>query len=207
MNIGIFASGRGSNFAAILQAIQQGHLPAGVTVLVSNKGDAGASAIARAHALHAIHLSQHQFPSEDAYVTRLLEVLREREVELIALAGYLKRIPARVIEEYRNRILNVHPALLPAFGGKGMYGMRVHQAVLASGVKVSGATVHFVDEEYDHGPILLQRTVDVSMDDTATSLAAKVLQVEHQIYAEALHAFADGRIHFKERTAWISSPK
>lgn len=207
MNIGVFASGRGSNFKAILNAIQQGLLPARVTLLVSNKADAGAFEVARAHAIPAIHLSQRQFPSEEVYVESLLKVLEAHRVELIALAGYLKKVPTRVIQEYRNKILNVHPALLPAFGGNGMYGSHVHEAVIASGVKVSGATVHIVDEEYDRGPIVLQRAVQVSIDDTPKSLAAKVLKVEHEIYPEALRAFAEQRIHFRERTAWISSQK
>lgn len=207
MNIGVFASGRGSNFRAILNAIQQGLLPARVTLLVSNKADAGAFEVARAYAVPAIHLSQRQFPSEEAYVDKLLEVLEAHGVELIALAGYLKKVPARVIQQYRNKILNVHPALLPTFGGAGMYGRHVHEAVLASGMKVSGATVHIVDEEYDHGPIVLQRTVEVTNDETPESLAAKVLEIEHEIYPEVLRAIAEHRMYIKERTAWITSRK
>ena len=133
----------------------------------------------------------------------MLATLRDHNVELIALAGYMKMIPVSVIRAYRNKILNVHPALLPAFGGKGMYGPHVHRAVLASGAKVSGATVHLVDEEYDHGPIVLQKAVAVEFSDTPETLAAKVLKIEHEIFPAALKAFAEQRVSLRERIVWI----
>lgn len=203
MNIAVFTSGRGSNFQAILNALQRGQLPARVTLLVSNKSNADALGLARAHGIPAVHLSPLHFPSEDAYVGRLLALLREHSVDLIALAGYLKRIPLSVVERYRNRIVNIHPALLPKYGGGGMYGIHVHEAVIAAGEKISGATVHLVDEEYDHGAILMQKTVDVVSHDTPESLAAKVLPIEHEIYPLVLRAFAEGRVHINGKTAWI----
>lgn len=203
MNIAVFASGRGSNFQAILSALQRGQLPARVTLLVSNKSNTDALELARAHGIPAVHLSPLHFPSEDAYVDRLLALLREHSVDLIALAGYLKRIPLRVIEQYRNRIVNIHPALLPKYGGGGMYGIHVHEAVIAAGEKISGATVHLVDEEYDHGAILMQKTVDVVSHDTPESLAAKVLPIEHELYTLVLRAFAEGRVHINGKTVWI----
>ncbi len=203
MNIAVFASGRGSNFQAILNAIDNGVLPARVSLLVSNKAEAGAFEIARKHNIAAIHLSQHQFPSEDAYVGNMLDLLDRHSVELIALAGYLKRVPTPVVRKFRNKILNVHPALLPLFGGAGMYGRHVHEAVITSGVKVSGASVHVVDEEYDRGPIVLQKTVDVLENDTPESLAERVLKVEHEIYPLALKAFAEDRITIKGSKIWI----
>ncbi len=203
MNIAVFASGRGSNFHAILNAIAEGRLPARVTVLVSNNSNAGAMELARSRNIPAIHLSQKQCASETEYVGRLLELLERHDVELVALAGYMKKVPTQVIERFRNRILNIHPALLPAFGGPGMYGLHVHEAVLAARAKVSGATVHFVDEEYDRGPILLQKTVEVATNDTPETLAAKVLTIEHEIYPQALAAFAAGRVHIEGRRAWI----
>lgn len=205
MNVAVFASGRGSNFQAILSAIQQGYLPARVTLLISNKADAGAVELARAHNIPALHLSQKSFSSEDAYAARMLDVLHEHHVEMIALAGYLKRIPSAVIERYRNKILNVHPALLPAFGGPGMYGHHVHDAVIACGAKVSGATVHIVDEEYDRGPIVIQKSLEVANDDTPESLAAKVLNIEHEIYPKALKAFVEGRVKIEGRKVWVQS--
>ncbi|MBI4428696.1 MAG: phosphoribosylglycinamide formyltransferase [Ignavibacteriales bacterium] len=203
MNIAVFASGRGSNFQAILNAIDHGVLPARVTLVVSNKAEAGALEIARSRNIPAAHISQQAFPAEDSYVAQLLELLVKHEADIIALAGYLKRIPSAVVGKFRNRILNVHPALLPAFGGAGMYGMHVHQAVIQSGVKVSGATVHVVDEEYDRGPIVLQKTVEVVQSDTPESLASKVLKVEHEIYPLALKAFAEGRVNIEGRRIWI----
>jgi phosphoribosylglycinamide formyltransferase 1 len=205
MNIAVFASGRGSNFQAILHAIDVGLLPARIVVLISNKSDAGAIEIARAHNISTQHLSQKMFSSEEALADAMLEVLEKEHAEFIALAGYMKKIPAHVIQQYRNRIVNIHPALLPSFGGEGMYGRRVHEAVLASGVKVSGATVHVVDEEYDRGPILLQKTVTIVSDDTPDSLAAKVLKIEHEIFPLVLKAFAEGRVKIEGRKAWITS--
>lgn len=203
MNIGVFASGRGSNFQAILNAIQQGVLPARVTVLLSNKSDAGALETARSHAIPAVHLSQKQFSDEVTFAAAMLQVLRKHDVQFVALTGYLKRIPTMVVREYRNRILNIHPALLPSFGGQGMYGHYVHEAVIASGAKLSGATVHLVDEEYDRGPIVLQKAVAVEEHDTPETLAARVLKVEHEIYPLALKAFAENRVTINERSVWI----
>ncbi|MCX6122912.1 MAG: phosphoribosylglycinamide formyltransferase [Ignavibacteriales bacterium] len=205
MNIAVFASGRGSNFQAILHAIDAGLLPARIVVLISNKFDAGAIEIARAYNISTQHLSQKMFSSEEALADAMLEILEKEHAEFIALAGYMKKIPAHVIQQYRNRIVNIHPALLPSFGGEGMYGRRVHEAVLASGVKVSGATVHLVDEEYDRGPILLQKTVTIVSDDTPDSLAAKVLKIEHEIFPLVLKAFAEGRVKIEGRKAWITS--
>lgn len=203
MNIGVFASGRGSNFQAILSAIERGILPARVTVLLSNKSNAGAFEIANAYSIPTVHLSQQQFADEAFYAAAMLEVLRSHNVELIALAGYLKKIPTIVVREFRHRILNIHPALLPSFGGQGMYGRHVHEAVLASGAKVTGATVHLVDEEYDRGPIVLQKTVAVDEHDTPETLAAKVLKVEHEIYPLALKAFSENRATTRGRSVWI----
>jgi phosphoribosylglycinamide formyltransferase-1 len=205
MNIAVFASGRGSNFQSILNAIDAGILPAQVVVLISNKSDAGAMEIARTHNIPAQHLSQKMFSSEDALAKAMLDVLKKKQTEFIVLAGYLKKIPAQVIRQYRNRIINIHPALLPLFGGDGMYGHRVHESVLASGEKVSGATVHLVDEEYDRGPIVMQKTVDIVPDETPDSLAAKVLKIEHEIFPLALKAFAEGRVKVEGRKAWITS--
>lgn len=203
MNIAVFASGRGSNFQSILKACIDGFIPARVVVLISNRGDAGAQHIAHEANIPFVHLSPLRFESDEAYAQHLLSVLKEKETDCIALAGYLKKIPPLVVREFRHRIVNIHPALLPLFGGEGMYGHHVHEAVLASGMKVSGATVHFVDEEYDRGPILLQRCVPVERGDTPETLAARVLAVEHVIYPLALKALAEGRVVFDGTKAWI----
>jgi phosphoribosylglycinamide formyltransferase 1 len=204
MNIAVFASGRGSNFQAILTAIDAGVIPARVVLLITNKSDAGAIGIAQAQKIPARHLSQKMFSSEKKLADAILGLLEENHIEFIVLAGYLKKVPAEVIRQYRNRIVNIHPALLPSFGGEGMYGHHVHEAVIASGEKVSGATVHLVDEEYDRGPIVLQKTVSIVPDDTPDSLAAKVLKIEHEIFPLALKAFAEGRVRIEGRKAWIT---
>jgi len=205
MNIAIFASGRGTNFQAILSAIKAGLLPARVSVLISNRSDAAALNIAREHKIQTSLLSQKMFPSEDALTEAMLNVLSLQRAELIVLAGYLKKIPLQVIRRYRNRIFNIHPALLPFFGGSGMYGHFVHEAVIASGMKVSGATVHLVDEEYDRGSIIMQKTVEITREDNPDSLAAKVLKIEHEIFPLALKAFVEGKIKIEGKKAWITS--
>ncbi len=193
LNIAVFGSGRGSNFQAILQAIQRGTIPnAAIRVVISNNSAAGILEIARGSGIPAEHISEKQFSSETDFVNHLLATLRSYDVNFIVLAGYMKRVPQQIINQFRRRIINIHPALLPKFGGQGMYGMRVHEAVIAAGEKVSGASVHYVDEEYDHGDVILQQRVEVKPDDTPESLAARVLTIEHELYPEVLRQFAEG---------------
>ncbi len=204
LRIAVFGSGRGSNFNAIQSAIRTGTLPhVNIVVVISNNSAAGILELARKNNVPALHLSSRQFPEEGAYVDTLLETLREQEVNFIVLAGYMKRVPPRVIEAYRNRIINIHPALLPKFGGEGMYGEHVHRAVLSSGDRESGASVHVVDEEYDRGPVVLQRTVPVLPSDSVESLSARVLKIEHELYPEAIRLFAEGKVSFKDRNAVV----
>jgi formyltetrahydrofolate-dependent phosphoribosylglycinamide formyltransferase len=187
MRVAVAVSGRGSNLEALLRALK-GRAPARVVLVLSNRPDAGALARARAHAVPAEVLPD---PADGA---DWLARLAHHRVDLLVLAGYLKLVPADVIARYRHRILNVHPALLPAFGGRGMYGHRVHDAVLASGARESGATVHLVDEEYDRGAILARGRVPVLPGDTADQLAARVLELEHRLLpAVVLAAAAAGR--------------
>jgi phosphoribosylglycinamide formyltransferase 1 len=183
MRVAVAVSGRGSNLEALLRALGPG-APARVVLVVSSNPDAEALERARAHAVPAEVLSD---PSDAG---GWLERLERHRVDLLVLAGYLKLVPAVVIDRYRDRILNVHPALLPAFGGRGMYGRRVHEAVLASGARESGATVHLVDEVYDRGAILAQGRVPVLPDDTPDRLAARVLAVEHRLLPAAVLAAA-----------------
>ena len=192
--IAVFVSGRGSNVEAILDHIHQGRLNARVVLMISSSAKAGALELAQRYAIPARVMSQTAYPSEQAYANALLQLLAEHGAELVVLAGYLKMIPAAVVTEYRHRMINIHPALLPAFGGKGLYGRHVHEAVLSYGCKVSGATVHMVEVDYDTGTPLIQRCVAVHEDDTADTLAARVLTVEHQILSEAIQLFADGRV-------------
>ena len=187
MNAAVFGSGRGSNFQSILAAMKEGRVE-GVTIslVMSNNSSSGILEIARANAIPAFHLSQKQFPSEEQYANALLALLRAHAVDAIVLAGFMKRIPSHVIKAFRGRIINIHPALLPKYGGQGMFGIHVHEAVLQAGDRESGATVHYVDEQYDHGEILLQERVPVMPHDTPESLAERVLIVEHRILPAAL---------------------
>ena len=203
LKIAVLASGEGTNLQAIIDAIKEGGLKAEIRAVISNNSGSGALRRARKEGLFGLHLSHKQFIAPEEFDQELLKVLGEREVELVCLAGYMKLLSPRVIGAYRNRILNIHPALLPAFGGKGMFGQRVHQAVIEYGVKLTGVTVHIVDEKYDHGPIVLQRAVPVLDDDDAESLSQRVLEVEHRLYAEAINLFAEGRVKVEGRRVKI----
>ena len=187
--LAVFASGGGSNLGAIsdhLTALGRA-APARVALVLSDRVDAGALERARAHAVSAVWL-----PRERA--TEMAGVLEKHGITHIALAGYLRLVPADVVRAFRGRLLNVHPALLPAFGGAGMYGRRVHEAVLRAGARVSGATVHFVDERYDEGAIIAQWPVPVLGNDTAEALAARVLAAEHLVYPRCVAAACSGAI-------------
>ncbi len=187
MRIAVCVSGRGSNLDALLRALPPGG-PASVVLVASNRLSAGGLDVARRNGIPALVLAD---PADaDAW----LAALDAAAVDLVVLAGYLKLVPAPVIQRYRGRIINIHPALLPAFGGPGMYGRRVHEAVLASGARVSGATVHLVDEAYDRGGILAQMPVPVLPGDTPDTLAARVLEAEHRLLPQlVLAAAAAGR--------------
>ena len=203
LKIAVLASGEGTNLQAIIDAIEEGRLKAEIRAVISNNSGSGALRRARKEGLFGLHLSHKQFIAPEEFDQELLKVLGEREVELVCLAGYMKMLSPRVISAYRERILNIHPALLPAFGGKGMFGQRVHQAVIEYGVKLTGVTVHIVDEKYDHGPIVLQRAIPVLENDDAESLSQRVLEVEHKLYPEAIGLFAEARVKVEGRTVRI----
>lgn len=200
MRLAVFASGGGSNLQALLEASNTGN----VVLVISDRHSAGALQRAVDHGIAVAVISPREHPD---FGQTLLDTLTEHEVQAIALAGYLKHIPDAVVQAFRNRILNIHPSLLPAFGGKGLYGQHVHQAVLDYGAKVTGVTVHFVDETYDTGPIILQKAVPVFPDDTAESLAKRVLAVEHRIYPEAVQLLVADRLRVEGRHVTILPPK
>lgn len=198
--------GRGTNLQAIIDACASGEIPASVAVVIGTRSDAPALDRARAAGIKTVVVAPKKYEGDDeAYGGALLRVLHASDVGLICLAGYMRILPMQVVETYRNRIMNVHPALLPLFGGKGMYGDNVHCAVIDSGMKVSGATVHFVDERYDAGPIIHQLAVPVLDDDTPESLAARVLVQEHCAYAQAIRWFAEGRLRVEGRRVRVKS--
>jgi phosphoribosylglycinamide formyltransferase-1 len=204
LEIAVFASGRGSNFKAVLEKIRSGIITrARIAIVISNSSSAGALEIARENSIPTLHISRAQFTSDEEFTHALLSALHAHSVNFILLAGYMKMMPKEIIQHYRHRIINIHPALLPSFGGKGMFGHHVHEAVLAYGAKVSGATVHIVDEEYDRGPVVLQRCVTVEDDDTPESLAGKVLRIEHEIFPEAVRLFSEEKIEVRDRKVFI----
>jgi phosphoribosylglycinamide formyltransferase-1 len=184
--LAVFCSGTGSNFKSIYRAIAEKPLDAEIVLCLSNRSQCGATDFAREHGIATVHLSEKQFQEFGDFVAAMLEVLREYRVENIVLAGYMRKVPEAVVAAFPDRILNIHPALLPKYGGEGMYGIHVHTAVLAAGETQSGATVHVVNEEYDKGRIVMQERVPVLAGDTPETLAARVLECEHRLYPAAL---------------------
>ncbi|NNE46557.1 MAG: phosphoribosylglycinamide formyltransferase [Rhodothermales bacterium] len=201
--IAVFASGGGSNFQAIYDATADGTLAADVVLCVSNRSDAGVLDRASAVGIPSVVIRTKDFQDDAEYVSRLVGQLESYGVDLVALAGYLRKIPSDIVRRYHHRMVNIHPALLPSFGGKGMYGRRVHEAVLESGVRWTGVTVHLVDEEYDTGPIILQEPVPVYPGDSVEELAARVLEIEHQLYPRALNLVAEIRVRVEGKKVHI----
>lgn len=194
LRLGFLASHGGTNLQALLDAIRDGRLPARACVVICNNSSALALSRARERGVDALHLSGKTCDGEEGLDVAICEALQSRGVNLVVLAGYMKKIGPRVLAAYARRIVNIHPALLPKYGGQGMFGMHVHEAVLAAGEAVTGVTVHLVDAEYDRGPILAQREVPVLPGDTPEVLQARVLEQEHLLYAETLRRIAEGEL-------------
>lgn len=199
-SIAVLASGSGSNFQAVVDHFTRQPAVAKVALLASDRAGAGALDRARAHDIPCEVLDA------TARTSGLLPLLQRHAVDFVVLAGYLRLVPSNVTAAFRGRIVNVHPALLPAFGGSGMYGRRVHEAVLAHGARISGATVHFVNEEYDRGPIIAQWPVPVLPGDTPDTLAERVLAVEHLLYPRVVEALAAGRVRLDPDDRVIAPP-
>ncbi len=179
---------------AIIDAWKEGRLHVEPAVVISNNSGSGAMERARREGIPAFHLSAATHPNPSDLDAAMIRALEGQDVNLVILAGYMKLLGPRTLARYRGRILNIHPALLPKYGGQGLYGRKVHEAVLAAGEHVTGATVHVVDERYDAGPILAQREVPVLEGDDADTLAARVLQTEHRLYVETLERIVHGDI-------------
>ena len=188
-NLVVFASGSGSNFQSLINAVEKGILEASIVGLVCNNDSAFALKRAKKHKIPSLIISPNEFDSESTYSKQLLSKLRNWETDLIILAGYLKKIPVAVIKEYESRILNIHPSLLPKYGGKGFYGAKVHEAVINHQEKETGCTVHIVTAEYDEGPVLGQSAVAISKSDTPKSIAEKVLEKEHQLLPHVIQEY------------------
>jgi len=192
VRLGFLVSGRGSNMLAILNDSKAGKLDAEPAVVISNNATARALEYANEAGILAFHLSTKTHPEKlDTVIT---DTLKSHAVDWVILAGFMKKIGPELLEEFQGKIFNIHPSLLPKHGGKGMFGLHVHESVLASGDSETGVTIHLVDGEYDQGRILAQEVVKVEVDDTPEVLAARVLKLEHQLYSETLQGVIEGRI-------------
>jgi phosphoribosylglycinamide formyltransferase-1 len=204
--IGVFASGGGSNFLSIAEAAAAGKLSVEIAFLITNNSSCGAVAKAQKLGIPVYHISSKTHRDPEALDQAMQEVIAEHQVELLVLAGYMKKMPSGVLKQMNNRVLNIHPALLPAFGGKGCYGIHVHEKALAAGVRYSGVTVHLVNENYDEGHILAQRVVEVKKGDTPQILQARVLEQEHDIYWRVVAAFANNQVEWGADGVWCTLP-
>jgi formyltetrahydrofolate-dependent phosphoribosylglycinamide formyltransferase len=205
INIAVLVSGhgRGSNMQTIIDACADGRITGKVAVVIGVKDDVPAMERARSQGVPVVTVRPKEFATDEEYGRKLLEVLAEYGVDLICLAGYMRILPLEVVQTFQWRIMNTHAALIPSFCGKGMYGEHVHKAVLEYGVKISGCTIHFVDEQYDTGPIIVQKAVPVEEGDTPETLAARILPNEHRAYVEAIQLFAQGRLRVDGRVVHV----
>ena len=201
MKIAVFASGSGSNFQAIAESINAGKIPgAEIALLVCDKPGARVLERAKVLGIESVLIEIKDYQSKTEYEKAIIKELKKRDAELIVLAGYMKLVGHKLLDEYKNRILNIHPALLPSF--KGTDGIK---DALEYGAKTTGPTVHFVDEEVDHGPIIMQAAVEITEGDTQDTLAAKIHEAEHRIYPEAIRLFVEGKLKIKGRKVRILS--
>jgi len=199
--IAILLSGSGRSLQYLIDLIADGRLPAKIVQVVSNKRDAFGLERARQANLPTAVVERKSYPDREAFSNAIFDQCRQVGAELVCMAGFMQLL--NIPDDFAGRVMNIHPALLPAFGGQGMYGHHVHEAVLEFGAKVSGCTVHFADNVYDHGPVVLQRVVEVRDDDTPETLAERVFAAECEAYPEAIRLFAEGRLHLDGRRVRI----
>ncbi|HBG5345487.1 TPA: phosphoribosylglycinamide formyltransferase [Clostridioides difficile] len=195
LNIGVLISGGGTNLQAVIDGTESGEIKGQVKIVISSKQDAYGLERAKSHNIKAICETD-----ED----KIIEILKENKIDLVVLAGYLKIISPKLVNEFRNKMINIHPSLIPSFCGAGFYGEKVHQGVIDYGAKVTGATVHFVDEGADTGPIIMQDVVKVNQDDDAKTLAKRVLEVEHRILKESISLFCENKLKLQGRRVFIN---
>ena len=197
IRIAVLVSGGGTNLQTLIDAVDKGDINGEIAAVISDNENAYALERARKHGIKAIYINRKQLAE------RLIIELQRLDIELVVLAGFLSILDRELVKAYEGRIINIHPSLIPSFCGKGFYGERVHKAALEYGVKVSGATVHFVDEGTDSGPIIFQEAVPVYFEDTSETLAARVLQVEHRLLPAAVGLFCEGRLRIEGRKVKI----
>lgn len=199
LKIGVLISGGGSNLQNLIDKIESRKINGEISMVVSNKPDAYGLKRAEKAGIENIYLNPEDFASLEDYNDEILRIFKSKDIDLIVLAGYLRILEGNILKEYKEKIINVHPSLIPAFAGDGYYGARVHQAVLDYGCKYTGATVHFVDEGTDTGPIIMQEVVGIKKYDDLEALQHKVLRVEHEILAKSVELICDGRVSVSGR--------
>jgi phosphoribosylglycinamide formyltransferase-1 len=204
LRIAVFVSGRGSNLRAILNARDSNYLNVDIKALISDKEDCPAVELAKINSIPYYFVSKNEKAGFIKF-ENLAGLLVELKIDLVVLAGFLKKIPDEVVEKFENRIINIHPALLPSFGGEGMYGMNVHKSVFNSSAKVSGATVHFVDKIYDHGKIIAQTAVDISDVKSPEEIAGKVLKAEHELLPYVIKIISEKKYQIIGNRVYIIS--
>ena len=203
LNIAVFISGGGTNLQAIINAVKENKINGKIKLVFSNRKNAYGLIRAQNESIDTFYLNRKKFFSSEEYDERILEELERKNIDLIVLAGYLNILSSKFVSKYSNRIINIHPSLIPSFCGDGFYGENVHKAVIKSGVKFTGATTHFVDENVDTGAIILQDVVPVLINDDFETVAKRVLEIEHEILVKTVKAFCDNKIVFKDNRAFI----
>ena len=203
LNIAVFISGGGTNLQAIINAVKENKINGKIKLVFSNRKNAYGLIRAQNESIDTFYLNRKKFFSSEEYDERILEELERKNIDLIVLAGYLNILSSKLVSKYSNRIINIHPSLIPSFCGDGFYGENVHKAVIKSGVKFTGATTHFVDENVDAGAIILQDIVPIFVNDDFETVAKRVLEIEHKILVKTVKAFCDNKIVFKDNRAFI----
>lgn len=202
--IAVLASGRGTNLQAVIDSLKSGFIDNGeIELVISDKEDAFALERARNNGIDALWINPAEYDCKETYGNKIIGQLQKRRIDLVVLAGFMRILSSGFVQRFYGKIINIHPSLIPSFCGEGYYGERVHKAVLDYGVKVTGATAHFVDEGTDTGPIILQQVVKVEQDDTVESLAKKVLKVEHKLLPLAVKLFCQDRLRIEGRKVYI----
>ena len=197
-NISFLVSGRGSNFQALAEKVQKGYIKADIKIVISDRGDAPVLKKAEMMGINSLFIDPKKFSSREAHEREILHILHDKETDLVVAAGYMRLLTPVFIEPFRNRVINIHPSLLPAFPGKDAQGQAIEH-----GVKIAGCTCHFIDEGTDTGPIIMQTAVDVSQEDTADTLSKKILVQEHKILCESVKLFCEEKIKIENRKVYI----
>lgn len=201
--IGVLISGGGTNLQGIIDNIKKGKIKGEIQIVISNRKDAYGLERAKKAGIETLYINRKEFHTVEEFNRKIIDELSKRGIELVVLAGYLSILSEEFINKYRGRIINIHPSLIPSFCGKGCYGERVHEMVLERGVKLTGVTIHFVDEGTDTGPIILQKAVEIEDDDTVETLKERVLKVEHELLPKAIKLFCEDRLFIEGKKVRI----